>query len=395
MTITNRFRSLVAAAGVFASVVLPVAAHAATPVFNGQANDYPTLQAAMHGGQWGASVAAHAGDTVSLLVWDHNSVPNSIARNVRIKVNLPSADFRNNHTISASVSADNAATVTGSVAITSTELTKLSFVPGSAKLYANTGGANPTLAQINWPGNVNPDTIVTTSVNLGDQEGCWQYAKAVILQVQLAGQPVENPQGVLSIKKDNRRAGESQYTDRSTVKPGDRVEYRIIAENIDGRGIARNIRLQDFLPAGVTYVAGSGKLTKPNGETMSLSDGVTAGMVILDELRPGQKVTFTSLADTALTFKDAQCVTNRAKVSGENATNAPEDTTDTCFVVHTPTPTPTPPTPTPAPQPELPKTGPEASLLAAAMVSGLGLSTGRYALLKRKVKRQARSLDII
>ncbi|MEZ0286900.1 MAG: hypothetical protein ACAH35_03625 [Candidatus Paceibacterota bacterium] len=397
MTNTNRLRALVALPALLAMVMGPATALAAEPVFNGQPNDYPTLQVGKAGGDWKTAIDAEAGDTLSLLVWDHNSVPDTTAHNVTVKVSLPDATTaRTNHSVSATVSADNAAAVSGSVAIKTADQTKLSFVPGSIKLYKNTGGENPVLTETTFPAGVNLADLFTTGINLGDQMGCWQYAKAIILQVKLTGveQPVEK--GVLRLTKDVRR-GSDNYTDRVTVNPGERVEYRIMAENIDERGTARNIKLQDFLPANVNYVAGSGKLTKPNGETISFSDGITAGMVVLDELKPGQKVYFTFLADTAKSFTDGQCVINRATVTGDNTTNSPEDTADVCFVVKPlPTPTPTPvPTPVPAPHPTLPKTGPEAGLLATALVSGMGLSTGRYALLKRKVKRQARNIDIV
>jgi uncharacterized repeat protein (TIGR01451 family) len=400
MTIAHRIRSVAALTAMTAAVAFPMPSFAAGAVFNGQEADYPTLQVARPGGQWGHTASGVAGDILDLMVWDHNSVPDTVAHNVHIKVTLPTESApQTTHTITATLSADDAATVTGTATITSAEPTSLDYIAGSPVLYKNSGGENPTLVPINWPAGVNPDTLVTTGVNLGDQQGCWQYAKAIILQVKLKGVTVP-PKGVLKITKDDRRTANDAFSKRTTVNPGDRVEYRIAAENIDEQGIAKNIRLQDFLPAGVNYVAGSGKLTKPDGTIVSVADGVTGGMIILDQLKPHEKAYFSFLADTATTFKDGECTTNKATISGDNTSNGSQsDTADVCFVkvviTPTPTPTPTPPAPTPTPQPTLPKTGPEGSLLASIVTSGFALSTGRYALMKRKLKKQARSIDII
>lgn len=398
MTIAHRIRSIGAFSAMTAAVMFPMTSYAAGAVFNGQPNDYPTLQVGKDGGSWQSSISATAGDTLSLLVWDHNSVPDTTAHNVHIKVTVPTNEATT-HVPTATISADDAASVTGSVTIdTAPGATTMSYIPGSAKLYKNSGGSTPTLVETSWPTGVNPDTIITTGVNLGDQNGCWQYAKAIILQVKLNG--VTPPPAVLKITKTDRRTVNDPFSKSATLNPGDRVEYQIVVENIDEQGIARNLKLQDFLPTDVTYVAGSGKLTKPDGTTVSISDGVTGGMVILDQLKPHEKVTFDFLADTSKAFSDGTCVTNRAKTSADNATNSPEDTAKICFVVKpTPTPTPsstpTPTAPTPTPQPTLPHTGPEGSVVASLLVSGFGLSTGRYAFMKRKVKRQSRSIDII
>jgi uncharacterized repeat protein (TIGR01451 family) len=400
MTIAHRIRAVGALSAMAASVAFPMTSFASGAVFNGQAADYATLQVAKPGGTWQNSITGTAGDTLDLMIWDHNSVPETEATNVHIQVTMPSAVATTNHKISTTISADDAASVTGSVDIGSIDPTSISFVAGSAKIYKNSGGENPTMVETTWPTGVNPNNLITTGVDLGNQKGCWQYAKAIIFQVKLTG--TVTPKGVLKITKDDRRTANDSFTKRTTVNPGERVEYRITAENIDEQGIARNIRLQDFLPAGVTYVAGSGKLTNPDGSVISIADGVTNGMVILAQLNPHEKAYFSFLADTATTFTDGTCALNKATLSGDNTSNGPQsDTADVCFVVKPkPTPTPTPtatppvPTPKPTPQPTLPHTGPEGSLVASLMVSGFGLTSGRYALLKRKLKKQARNIDI-
>jgi uncharacterized repeat protein (TIGR01451 family) len=389
MKISHRFPVLAILPALFAGL-MPSSAYAADPIFNGLEADYPTLQVAKFGGQWQTSINAAAGGTLSLLVWEHNSVPGSVARNVRVKVNLPSEEERTSHTVTASISADNAATVTGSVAINTSTNTKLEFIPGSVKLYQNTGGENPVLTETSWPGTINPNNVVTTGINLGDQEGCWQFARAVLLQVRLKGAVVEEPhKATLTLKKEVRRTSNDDYSTRTTVTPGTRVQYRMTVKNIAGEGIAKNLQLNDFLPEGVTYVSNSAIVHLPDGSTFSdFPDEVS---VIVPELKPGETVVVTFLADTKDTLRN--CVTNRATVEAENTNNSPDASADVCFVVSTPTP-PTP-TPTPTPQTTLPKTGGEGAILGSTLLSGLGLSVGRFGLMKRKLRKQAKNVDIV
>jgi uncharacterized repeat protein (TIGR01451 family) len=393
MTLRSRIFGLISALAV---LVVPTMSYAADAAFNTLPDDFATLQVRNTGSAWGTSASAKAGDTLDLLVWDHNSVPGSTAHNVTVKVALPNPTTDSMaHAISASVSADNAATVTGNVLISTNGMTKLSYVPGSAVLYKNVPGndGSKSLVQTSWPTNVNPDNVVAGGVNLGDQEGCWQYAQAVLIKVKLDGPIVIDYKSVLSIKKEVRRTSNDAFGVRATANPGNRVEYKVSVTNVDANGVAHQVKLTDILPTGVTYVAGSGKLVKPNGETVSVSDGVTAGgVVVLDNLKPGETLVFTFFADTAATFTDGTCAKNTVKVTADNTTNSPDATADVCFVVVRTEPT---PAPKPTPKPELPHTGPEMNLLGASMLSGLGLSTSRYALLKRKLQKRAKSLDIV
>lgn len=392
MNFISRLRTFAIVPVLAALVASPASLRAAAPELNSQPDDYPTLQVGKDGGAWQTSMAATAGDTLSLLVWDHNSVPDTTATNVKVKVTLPDAGtFTMNHTATAVVSADNVAkSANGAITITTDGETKLSYIPGSAKLFKNVvSGNSSSLVETSWPAGVTPDQVVTTGVNLGDQQGCWQYARAVILQVKLEGKPVEH-KAVLTLKKEVRRTENDQFAGSATANPGNRVQYKLTVRNIDGQGVAQNVSLHDLLPVGLTYVPGSGVLTKPDGTTVSLADGVTSdnGIVIIPALNPNETAIVTFSADTATTFTNNSCATNTVTAVAGNSDSTPKATADLCFLV--PTPTPTPPTKTP----ELPHTGADAGLLGTLAVSGFGLSTTRYAFLKRKLKRASRNIDV-
>src|SRR5690606_32965585 len=63
------------------------------------------------------------------------------------------------------------------------------------------------------------------------------------------------PKAILDIVKDVRKAGtKDSFLDTVNTKPGQKVEYRLTIRNLDGKGIARNLRVKDMLPAGLTYV---------------------------------------------------------------------------------------------------------------------------------------------
>lgn len=220
-----------------------------TPIFNNLPDDYPTLQVAKTGGTWGTSVSASPGETISLLVWDHNSVPDTIARNVQIKVNLPTV-FANTHTPTASVSADNAATVTGSSTVNVGTSSKLQYVPGSAKFLRNVGG---TMTIVSWPASVtNPDEVVTSGINVGDQKGCWADAQAVLLQVKIVG----GTSAINTNKKVELVGGAGGFADSAKVSPNDEVAFRIFVENT-GTAKGTNVRVIDTLDSRLTYSPGS------------------------------------------------------------------------------------------------------------------------------------------
>lgn len=251
----RRILGTLAVAGFFAAGA--AVATASGPQFNNLSNDYPTLQVAKAGGQWSTSTAAQVGDTVSLFVWDHNTVPNTTAHGVTIKVSLPTA-VESTHVPSATVSASNADSVTGTATINVGTESQLSYIPGTAVLYRNVNGV---MQPVSWPSNVHPDDVVNGGVNLGDQGGCWTYAQAVLIQVKING---TTPQ--INTNKQTQLNNGPAYADSANASPGDTVNFKIFLENT-GNGTGHNAQITDPLDSHLTYVPNSSIVkTKVNNQ---------------------------------------------------------------------------------------------------------------------------------
>jgi uncharacterized repeat protein (TIGR01451 family) len=391
------------------------------PKFNNLSGDYEFMQGKnITTNQSGYSdpVNGKAGDEIQVALYYHNTVPGSVAENTRVRVQLPTG-YNTSNVLTATLSADNADTVTGTVVngvetgrpnftILSTAATKVSLVAGSVKWYPEAIEATPT-NNVTLPGGQNGNNLVTSGLNIGDIEGCYQHSGFIVFRVKLEGQTI--PQASLQLTKEVRRAGSTEaFRAENQVNPGENVEYRITVRNIDGQGIATNVKLIDTLEQGLTYIPGTTKKTV-NGTTTALPDGITtaAGIVVAESMAPLSSVIVTFQAKTDATLANAVCRRNIVRVTASNATLPGDATANTCFVVPTPTPSPTPtptstptatPVPTPpvaTPKPVLPETGGDVATLASVL--GLSLAAGgvtaRQLLSRRALKKQARNVTIV
>ncbi|MCH1672738.1 isopeptide-forming domain-containing fimbrial protein, partial [Enterococcus faecalis] len=109
------------------------------------------------------------------------------------------------------------------------------------------------------------------------------------------------------------------------VKVGDIIEYRINAKNTEGaETIVNNVKVSDEIPAGLSYQAGSLKVTMPDGSTKTLSDEQVNGQSLatgdLGSLKGGEGVTVSF--KVKVTEKATGTIKNIAKVDG----NVPPET---------------------------------------------------------------------
>lgn len=383
----------------------PVLAGGSDASFNSIAGDQEFLtgrNVTQNGTAFTDPVNATGGDIVDVAVYYHNAsedLVENIAKNVNIKINVPTTEATS-HKITGSISADNAETVTGTIVNgqevgikdltinTGTALTKLSYVPGSVRWYPNRMTTTGAGAQL--PFGQNGDSIVTTGVNLGDLRGCFQYSGFIILSVKVEGET----QGIIKVDKKVRKANTNDpFIAEIDTNPGQDVEYRIKVTNVNGAGVARNVRVYDQLEQGLTYVGPTFLIR--NGVTTQLPDGITtqAGIQVVAELNPLEEIYITFKANVSVALKNQECRLNIARVNAENAVNPSEDGKATvCVVTSTPTPV---PTPTPTPKPELPKTGPTASLPLLFGLSGFAGTIGRQMYLKNQLKKSARKVRVI
>lgn len=243
---SKKLLGLAAVSGIFLAGMMSASADG--PAFNNLPNDYPTLQVAKQGGAWQTSTNAQVGETVNLLVWVHNTHPNTVAENTVAKVTIPTT-VASTHTPTATVSADNATAVNGAVQIAVGTNSTISYVPGSAKLMKNVNGV---MQVVNWAPGTDPDTVVTTGVHLGNISGCWDFAQAVFLQVKVGG---ANP--AINTNKRVELAGGTNPFDVSTnAHPGDAVNFRIFLQNT-GNGTGINPTITDTLDSRLSYLPNS------------------------------------------------------------------------------------------------------------------------------------------
>lgn len=383
------------------------------PSFNTNETENEFLQGRnlTQGTSWTDPVAANADELVEVAVYYHNNEVDSIAKNTTIKIQIPT-NIGAQHVIKGSLGADNATTVAGSIyqgketgqpnlTINSNGSTEVKFVAGSVKWYPN---AKTNSNIVNLPNNQTGDEIISTGINIGDLRGCFPYAGFVRFQVKLTGEVV--PLTTLSITKDVKKLADDKYIDKVTANPGNEFEYRIIVRNLDGMVGAKNLKVNDVLPAGITYV-GPTTIKTVDGKTTQLPDGLTAGgIIVLPELKATENVEIYFKVKSVNTIANEACLINTATASSTTAKKEVSDTATVCFVTITPTPTPTvAPTPTPVPTnptpvpvkptPTLPNTGPEMSILATLGLAGMGGTLSKFYALKRGLKKKSRNIKII
>lgn len=290
-----------------------------TPQFNFLSNDYPTLQVAKSGGAWSSSASVSPGETVSMLIWVHNGVVDTTAQNTRARLDLPTASATS-HQATARVWADNASTVTGSVTLNSGTESILSYVQDSAQLLTNIDGH---MTVTNWPTGVNKNDVATQNgVSLGDINGCWQYAKAIMVQVRVDG----TTPGI-STNKRVQLLGGAPYDMNADAQPGDTVSFKIYVENT-GTGTARNPMVVDTLESRLAYVpASSYMLVKKDNQDFRVDlldskikfEGQTITWAF-DDMAPGAQSAFylifkAKVADNAAFPVGKTILNNKAKAS--------------------------------------------------------------------------------
>ena len=264
-----------------------------TPKFNQMAGDEEFLRGRNVSdttGAWTDPVAANDGDVVEVKVWYHNNAsnengdPGAAAVNTKVKIELPTGD-NTSHIITGSIGADNAATVTGTVVdgvevgrsglTVNTPLpTSISLVSGSVKWYPN-GQSTPTVL----PNGQSGDEIVTANgINLGDINGCWQFAGVVRFQVRL------NQAGAPNLVRSKSALNETKNQPATTVRAeaNDVIKYTLRVQNTGTRpdnAFIINDDLRDVL-AYANFVSASDGGTLQNGFVVYPSTAIAAGATV-------------------------------------------------------------------------------------------------------------------
>lgn len=228
-------------------------------------------------------VQANAGEELEFQIYYHNSgVADDQATNVTIRAALPGGT-RQDHTVAASISADNAALVSshdtnfnrgGDITIhINGSAQTLEFIPGSARWFPNHSTTAQTVA--------NGDNLVTSAgLNIGTVRGCFEFSGFVNFRARVGAAAVA---GVttnydLGITKRvlNVTRNETTYQSSTSAFPGERVRFEVRATT-SGNATQNNVIVRDITPTSqLNLVSGTLLLNGTNASNME-SDFLGSG----------------------------------------------------------------------------------------------------------------------
>jgi len=304
-------------AALLSQLISPLlSAKADSPRFNFLTGDYQILEglnATKGEDVWKNPVTGAAGEEFRGSVYYHNGMLDTTATNTKIKVTIPATTSGNSAKITASISADNAETVTSTIVdgtlvgmnglvVNLDKDAELEFVPGSVKWYPNSSapGAAPTALPFGQSGN---EITSGYGVNIGDIQGCWQFAGFLTFGFKTKAKPVVLDES-FTIDKTVRNItkGFVDFAKDTSANLGDEVEFKIEVENTGEVAIVNGV-LKDVNPAGLEYVNGSFSGT----DASAFFDG---GIHV--NLTSGQKASFKYKAVAKTPLKAGDCAVNKA-----------------------------------------------------------------------------------
>ncbi len=322
-------------AGLLSQLLAPLlSVRADGPRFNFLQGDYQILEgvnSTKGDTVWKNPVSGVAGDEFRGSVYYHNGFQDTVAENTRIKVNIPSKTTNGTAKITASISADNAQTVTSTIVdgqlvgldglvMNLDKDSDIEFVPGSVQWFPNALSANGTPSPL--PGGQSGNEIITSGVNIGNIQGCWQFAGFVTFKFRTKVKEVPQIQiekTVRNISKDGE-----QFSKETLANPGDEVEFKIDVTNGGNIDIDDAV-LKDILPGGLVFQSGSLKKVF-GGNTTNLSDADAAKLfgagLSLETLAPegAKMIEFLFKAKTLTSLKEGNIETNKAIVTAKGMT---------------------------------------------------------------------------
>lgn len=161
------------------AVVLPQGVFAAS--LNNDPRDFATLRVANYTqnpgstSSWSQSTSASAGQVVALSIYYHNTTEPT-AQNVRLKLTPRTTGNGQTHSFTATVSADNASSVSGSATVTLSSAQTLTFMPGRVYWYANQQGTPTPL-----PYGQSGEELFANGVNIGDVAYGWATQGSLVV----------------------------------------------------------------------------------------------------------------------------------------------------------------------------------------------------------------------
>lgn len=281
-------------------------------------------------GAWGDPINSNLSHIVGFSVYFHNGVPESVAHETTVRVDLPLAEGRQLHATSYLWSAETpyiTDTVVDGIGmigpagatINLPTLGRIEYVPNTTKLLTR---KPENLSQFNVT--PLPDGITTTGVGIGDINGCWQYQGYVYFQAKIS-----NP-AVLALDKEVTIPTVNPFykllphqPDVPTINLGDVVVYRLSVRN-NGGSTASPVTIKDILPLEMTntYIRNSLQVWDSQGHSTRIDEShntlFTSAGLPLPDMAPGNAgvvfVTFQAQLPTGFTVAGLHTLVNHAYV---------------------------------------------------------------------------------
>jgi uncharacterized repeat protein (TIGR01451 family) len=239
-----------------------------TPVFNQKQGDlelFTGRNITKSQGVTSDPVVADPSDEVEGVIYYHNGIEGTTAKNVKVAVTLDQTLSTKSVVMNAKISADNAITVTdtvinGQVVGKSGLYVNLSsaaipnFVPGSVRWFRE-AQATPSPLLNNQTGS---ELLTSNGLSIGDIQGCWVHSGFVMFRIKFV-QP--NPK----IVKSKSAYNDTQKVDatKSIAKPDDVITYTLTTKNT-GDADQLNYVAED----GVNDILDYAVVTATNGGTI-------------------------------------------------------------------------------------------------------------------------------
>jgi uncharacterized repeat protein (TIGR01451 family) len=340
------------------------------------------------------TMQVNPGQEVLLRTYVHNNADASlnssgvgIARNTRVRIQLPSASGTSLGVVSY-ISADNANNqvkdTNGAVNVISDSVNfqdsnvpfGVTYVPGSATIYneAHAGGLALNDAIVGANG-----TQIGYDKMDGNLPGCFQYVSLVTIKVKINAPTI-------SLNKQVTIPGSTDWQKSLTANPGDTLSWLLTVNNTSTTTNATKVTVKDQLPAhlqvvpgSVTYISASFPKGTPLSDTALFGAGQN-----LPDLTPGAGgyIRYRTTVKSDFDATDCSPTVNNiatAVAAGTNPiySNASAKVNHACT---TPSPSPSP-SPTP-----LPETGPVGALGGALGITGLGYAASAYLRSRQSLK---------
>lgn len=318
------FAGLFAAGVLISLAVFPaLGMKADAPRFNFLYGDKELFTGAKAGSEdWDDPIEVKAGESFVGRIYYHNGIVDSVAEDTKIKVTLPSALKTGNNVLNASISANNAETVTDTIiddvvnglsglTLHTTQNLELDYVAGSVKWYPNarqTGAAEAPLLY----GQTGSELFGANGLKIGDINGCWDYAGWVTFVAR--AKTVEAPELQIEKTVKNVSTG-SDYAESVEADKSDKVNFKIEVKNA-GNTDLDPVKVYDQLPAALAAVNGTGILSWHGvSSPFELAGLLGTSGVNIGVMHPGEIATLTFDSIPQITVSTNQTVINKAIVA--------------------------------------------------------------------------------